>query len=188
MSMGTGGKIGAGGSASGGHPGAGGGTGLGGNPGSGTGGKFVGTGGSAGTGGHGGVAGTGGAGGTGGDPATACNDLVTAYSSELQNAKICSTTAKGACGIKVSRSISCPGCQTFVDDDTQIKVIIAKWQAAGCDKIARACPAIACLAITDAICKAGASGTDGICSDNAGVLTPGPVTTTTTTTAATAAE
>jgi hypothetical protein len=107
---------------------------------------------------------------------------VTAYANEIPNAKICSTTAKGACGIKISRSIACPGCQTFVDDDTQLKVIIAKWQASGCDKILRACPAIACLAITDAVCKPGSSSTDGSCSDNAGVLTPGPVTTTTTAT------
>jgi hypothetical protein len=162
--------------------------GLGGNPSSGTGGKFVGgggaAGGAAGAGGHGGIAGTGGAGGTGGDPAAVCNDLVTAYSNELPNAKICSTTAKGACSIKVSRSISCPGCQTFVNDDTQLKLIIAKWQAGGCDKIPRACPAIACLAITDAICKAASGGTDGTCSDNAGVLTPGPTPVTTTATAA----
>jgi hypothetical protein len=109
---------------------------------------------------------------------------VTAYANEIPNAKICSTTAKGACSIKVSRSISCPGCQTFVNDDTELKLIIAKWQAGGCDKIPRACPAIACLAITDAVCKAPSSGTDGTCSDSPGVLTPGPTPVTTTATAA----
>lgn len=114
-----------------------------------------------------------GAGGTGGDPGTTCNDLSSAYAAEFTNAKTCSTLARNACTIKISRSLACPTCTTFVNDDTQLKQIANRWQSAGCDKVNRICPAIACLAPSDATCKASsASATDGLCSDNnVGVVT-----------------
>jgi hypothetical protein len=150
-----------GGGAPGGHAGA---TGVGGGAG--------GTGGSGGPGGTGGTGGQGGPGGTGGNIGTTCDDIATAYSNEIPNAKACSTADPGACGIKVSRSLGClSGCSTFVDDDTQLKIISDRWKNTGCDKLPRACPAIACLAVTGAVCKPSAAGGGaGLCTDSSALV------------------
>jgi hypothetical protein len=176
---GTGGGVaGAGGSGTGGGVAGAGGNGTGGGAGgNGTGGKGTGgkgAGGATGTGGKG-SGGTTGTGGQGGSPS--CDTLTTEYTTALAAAKVCTPGATGQCQQMVDSSISCPGCQTYVNDTTTLDTIVSEWTAAGCDKMHFVCPAIACVVPGPASCQTiltpgnggPAAGTTGMCSS---ALTP----------------
>jgi hypothetical protein len=162
---GTGGALG-GQSGAGGTIGGAGGSGTGGSVagmgGNGIGGK--GAGGATGSGGKGGATGTGGkgtggstgTGGQGGNPS--CDALTTDYTTALGQAKLCTPGAPDQCQQMVDSSLSCPGCQTYVNDTTMLDAIDAQWAAAGCDKMHFVCPAIACVVPGPASCVPSGAG------------------------------
>jgi hypothetical protein len=104
----------------------------------GTGGQSGGTGGTA----TGGQTGTG---GQGGSNAT-CTRLESQYTTALSAAKDCTPNAPNQCKALAYTSLSCPGCQTYVNDTTQLDMISTAWTNAGCDRTHGPCPAIACVA------------------------------------------
>jgi hypothetical protein len=148
---GAGGAAGTAGAAAGGRGGAAGsGTGRGGAAGGGTAGGAGGAVGRGGTGG-GGAGGAVGRGGTGGGDTT-CDDLQTAYAQALMAARQCHSEKPDQCLVLASTSLACPGCQIHVNDGTKIDALTRQWVEAGCDRLVRVCPAIACIVPTGAGC------------------------------------
>jgi len=94
-------------------------------------------------GGTGGAAGQGGRGGTGGGAAS-CTQLSTDYGAAILRARKCSSILTVLqCTHLVLSSLTC-GCQTWVNDTTELDAIQAQWNAAGCTG-GIVCPAIACI-------------------------------------------
>ncbi len=151
-----GGRGGAGGLATGGQVGTGGQPATGGQTGA------AGQGGAAGeaaTGGHGGSAGQNGQGGQAGG-IQSCTQIQTQYTNAISSAKACSLDTQGECQQLVDTSLSCKGCQVYVNDTSELDMIAASWTAAGCDQMHFVCPAIACVTPQPSRCVA-ASGTSG---------------------------
>jgi hypothetical protein len=133
----------------------------------GTGGAGTGGAGSTGTAGHpsGGTSGSGGQGGGGGTGgAASCDDLANQYTAALPAANACTVGAAGQCAKSVSGSLS-PcfiDCMTYVQTDTALNDLKARWMAAGCNATPQVCPAIACLMPTAGTCAKGDGGA-GMC-------------------------
>jgi hypothetical protein len=107
--------------------------------------------GKAGTGGSGGQAGKGGQGGTGkggqggtGGSGLTCAELQTAYAKALIDARMCQANLTVVQCTQLVPVLPC-GCQTYVNDRTELDKLKAQWDAAGCQATIL-CPAIACPA------------------------------------------
>jgi hypothetical protein len=104
------------------------------------------------------------------DP-TVCAALEQKYISALPAAKACnpySMMPVQQCAFAVPTDLACHICTTFVANVTTLKAIEGDWLAKGCDKIPRACPAMACQAPVGATCDPVASTngtTAGMCKD-----------------------
>ena len=136
-----------------------------------------GTGGDSATGGHGGSAGQTGQGGTQGGQGgstQSCTQIQAQYTSALSAAKACSPDAFGQCQQLVETSLSCRGCQSYVNDTTELDAIAASWMAAGCDQMHAICPAFACVAPQSSRCvvTSGNSGGPGPGAKTSGTCTP----------------
>jgi hypothetical protein len=78
-------------------------------------------------------------------------------------AKRCNPTLnRPPCQQPADTSLPCAGCKTWVDDKQPLDDVRQKWKDAGCDKIHRFCPAIACVNPGSGICLAKAGGS-GMC-------------------------
>jgi len=129
----------------------------------------TGGGGTTGAGGGAGKVGTGSAGATGTDGGAVdagdvCASLIQQYASALTAAKACNVALNSEqCQQEVDTSLSCPGCKTWVHDTKPVDDVRQLWQQAGCDKIHRPCPAIACIAPGKGNCVASSASGPGIC-------------------------
>jgi len=92
-----------------------------------------------------------------------CANLEAAYRTALTEAKVCNPRAPLQCALLVSTSVSCPGCSTHVQDQTQLQAITNKWLAAGCRR--GICPAIACVNPGIGVCSE-SGGSGGRCVDS----------------------
>jgi hypothetical protein len=123
------------------------------------------SGGQAGT--SGGQAGAGGGsaghagGGHGGHPADAgqtCDELETDYGTALTAARQCSPGSAGQCQHLVPTSLSCPGCEEYVNDVTRLNTITAEWNDQDCGATPHPCPAIACVNPGSGACNGNGNG------------------------------
>jgi hypothetical protein len=131
----------------------------------------AGHGGAIGAAGHGGATGQAGHGGAGGGPS--CDDLSAQYADAMPAAQRCEVGATSQCKKPVSSYLSpCSvNCMTYVNEDSTLNNIKQSWVQAGCDNVAVACPAIACLQPTSSTCVVGDGG-GGVCSSaNVGLPT-----------------
>jgi hypothetical protein len=133
-----------------------------------TGGTFGGSAGRGGTFGHGGAA------GHAADAGESCTQIETDYGNALTPAAECTPGATGQCQHLVDMSLSCPGCQRYVNDVTALDALAAMWNAQDCGATPHVCPAIACVVPGTPTCAA-ASGTPG--GPNAGATPGGSCTT-----------
>ena len=145
----------------------------------------TGAGGAAGVAGNTGTAGlTGSAGMTGGagikgtdagapDAGVTCASIEAQYSATLAQDKQCNPTLdRDQCQQQVDSNLSCSGgCKTWVDSKDGLDDIRQQWQQAGCDKIPRACPAIACIAPGKGLCALQPGG-GGVCTGLGPLPTP----------------
>jgi hypothetical protein len=83
-----------------------------------------------------------------------CNTFETEYAAALTRARSCSVNVKAQCSAKVSSSLRCAGCESWVNSTVELDQIRAQWAATGCAKCAAPCPAIACRALSTGVCNA----------------------------------
>jgi hypothetical protein len=124
------------------------------------------------TGGRGGTSGTTGAGGSTVDGGLSnCGTLASEYAAALIGARTCTAGAAGQCAQEVPSSLSpCnSGCTEFVTDRSVLDGIRQKWDAAGCGRVAVACPAIACAPAAGAACVPSDAG-GSVCSTSYGIF------------------
>jgi len=119
---------------------------------------------------NGGTGGSGGSPGTGGSPADGgqpdvCAGYVAKYAAVLNAVSSCTPRAANQCGQPVPASLSpcTSGCATYVNDASPLDDIRKAWEQAGCQNVAVACPAIACIASTGGVCTV-SDGGGGSCS------------------------
>jgi hypothetical protein len=114
----------------------------------------------SGAGGHGGAGGGAGAGGASGAD---CAALPSQYSAALPGAETCDPALNRAtCQTLVSLSLSCPGCQAYVEDPSTLDMIRMQWMDEGCASTVHICPAIACVVPPNTGCTPVAAG-GGMC-------------------------
>ena len=105
--------------------------------------------------------------GTGGVANMTCDQLATAYVTDLAVAKQCTANSTtDHCTTKVKSTIGC-GCVTFVNASrTAVIANLSKYiQAYNAQDCATACPAIACIEPTTASCSSSGSGGGSRCVD-----------------------
>jgi hypothetical protein len=120
-----------------------------------------------------GAAGTTGTDGGATDAGDACTAIEQQYTAAMTQAKQCNPALNGEqCQQSVDSSLPCPGCKTWVDDTQPLDDVRQKWKDAGCDKVHRFCPAIACVNPGKGLCIVKMGGGGGTCSS----LTLTPVT------------
>jgi hypothetical protein len=94
---------------------------------------------------------------------TSCEDLQSQYAAALTVAQSCDANGSAQCQQLVGASLSpCSNCTTYVNDPSALSAIVQSWQQAGCGNVAVACPAIACLSPSGAMCVP-ADGGGGVC-------------------------
>ena len=118
----------------------------------------------------------GGADGGGGqqtDGRPTCAELETSYANALPAARRCEVNGLKQCQQPVSSTLStCPGCTTYVNDNSALTAIRASWAQAGCGAaVGISCPLIACLQPTAGVCSA-TDGGSGRCGEVYGTLPP----------------
>jgi hypothetical protein len=82
-----------------------------------------------------------------------CTGFDSQYTTALVRARSCNSLVKGQCGVTASTSLSCAGCKTWVNSSVELDAIRARWSAAGCAKCLKACPLIACRALSTGLCR-----------------------------------
>jgi len=102
----------------------------------------------------------GGQGGHVADGGESCTELETDYSNALTGAVECSPGSPNQCQHLVERSLSCPGCQEYVNDVTTLNTIMAEWNNQGCGAMPHLCPQIACVNPGSGVCTP-SNGTSG---------------------------
>ena len=90
------------------------------------------------------------------DPEVACRQLAYQYDVAIASAMACDVGGTGQCQTHVVLSLSC-GCQTFVNDSTEVDVLHGRWQAMGCVANQMDCPT-GCPPTSGAICTANDAG------------------------------
>jgi hypothetical protein len=81
-----------------------------------------------------------------------CEAFATQYTAALARARVCNAVVKAQCGATASTSLACAGCKVWVNSTVELDAIRAQWTGAGCVKCVKACPAIACRALTTGVC------------------------------------
>jgi hypothetical protein len=89
------------------------------------------------------------------DAVPSCAELPNAYAAALIEASRCNPDGgRNECQIRVTLNLLC-GCQTIVNDDTEVKALSAAWQARSCPAAPEyqmtTCPA-GCLQETTRVC------------------------------------
>jgi hypothetical protein len=116
---------------------------------------------SGGSAGRGGTFGHGGAAGHAADAGESCTQIETDYGNAMTAAAECTPGAAGQCQHLIDMSLSCPGCQRYVNDVTELDALAAMWNDQDCSASPHGpCPTIACVIPGPASCAA-ASGTPG---------------------------
>jgi hypothetical protein len=97
-------------------------------------------------------------GGQGGHPADGgetCAELETDYDTALSTARQCTPGSPNQCQHLVDRSLSCPGCQEYVNDVTQLDILEAEWNDQDCGAMLYLCPQIDCVNPGTGTCMGG---------------------------------
>ncbi len=98
------------------------------------------------------------------DTSDLCASLPMMYAAAYQRAQNCDPTlSTQQCAQLVPSAVPCGACESYVNDRTELDQILAQYQAANCGRFA--CPAIACILPSPAVCLPVEGGTTGRCGE-----------------------